>query len=64
MSDTTAAAQPQDSDDPQPLDDTSGFGPEDVLGNGPVTHSTSDAEPTGQPGDPDLDADAETEPSS
>ncbi|MRJ99957.1 hypothetical protein GEV27_00335 [Aeromicrobium sp. S22] len=62
MSDDTSADQP--AEDPQPLKDTSGFGPEDVLGNGPVTESTTDHEPKGQPGDPDLDADAETEPSS
>jgi hypothetical protein len=62
MSDTSAQTEPDQG--PQPLDDTSGFGPEDVLGNGPVTESTTDAEPAGPPGDPDLDVDAEAEPTS
>ncbi|NRQ49067.1 hypothetical protein [Aeromicrobium stalagmiti] len=57
-----ADQDPPDDDAPELLDPT-GYGPEDVMGNGPVAGDPSpDPVPAGEPGDPELDADAETEP--
>lgn len=62
MSDTSAEV---DRDEPEPLDDPTGFGPEDIEGHGPVTSSPTDNEtPAGAPGDSDNHADPEDAPSS
>lgn len=63
MSDKPAGA---DREEPQPLDDPSGFGPEDIAGNGPVTSSpTSNETPAGdEPGDSDNHDDPEAAPTS
>lgn len=56
----------KDSEEPQPLDDPSGFGPEDIEGHGPVTSSPSgnEAPADDEPGDADNHTDPEAAPTS